>query len=192
MEALKTEEKEAAYQAYMDYAKGSDTPEEAYTRRGFIKDKEGKWVYKKRMEYAQKTENEMKEKQATVFRMIINEKQPLDLTYTGHTRYHPNRSSACGYGSDDWMYLCREKDVCYLLTFSDDATCGTGWRCTRLLSGDDEKLVEEDVLYWQKISLSKERTKIYAIRLQDVEGVRHLLPVSSRCCDRLTDEHFLR
>ena len=45
LEALKTEEKEAAYQAYMDYTKGSDTPEEAYTRRGFKKDKEGKWVY---------------------------------------------------------------------------------------------------------------------------------------------------
>ena len=192
LEALQMEEKEAAYQAYMDYAKGSDTPEEAYMRRGFIKDQEGKWVYKKRMEYTQGTDTEGKEEQTTVFRMITKEKQPLELTYTGHTRYSPNRSSACGYGSDDWMYLCREKDIYYLLTFSDDAGYGTGWSCTQLLAGDYERLVERDVLYWQDIALSKERTKFYAIRLQDARGVRHLLPVSSRCCDKLTDAHFLR
>ena len=140
------------------------------------------------MEYAEVFENE---EGRTAFKMITKEGQPLKLTYAGHARYSPNRSSRCGYGSDDWMYLCREKDIYYLLTFSDDAGHGTGWSCTQLLAGDYERLVERDVLYWQKISLSKERTKFYAIRLQDAEGVRHLLPVSSRCCDKLTDEHYL-
>ena len=45
--ALPKEAEEAAYQAYMDYAKGSLTPEEAYLNRGFVKDNDGKWVYEK-------------------------------------------------------------------------------------------------------------------------------------------------
>lgn len=44
---LETEAKDAAYQAYMDYARGSDTPEEAYTKRGFVQNKDGTWVYGK-------------------------------------------------------------------------------------------------------------------------------------------------
>ncbi len=44
---LEEEAKEAGYQAYMDYAKGSLTPEEAYLNRGFIKDKDGKFIYGK-------------------------------------------------------------------------------------------------------------------------------------------------
>ena len=44
---LQEEAKKAGYQAYMDYAKGSLTPEEAYLNRGFVKDKNGNWVYRK-------------------------------------------------------------------------------------------------------------------------------------------------
>ena len=45
--ALQKEAEEAGYQAYMDYARGSLTPEEAYLSRGFVKDEDGKWVYGK-------------------------------------------------------------------------------------------------------------------------------------------------
>lgn len=44
---LRSEAEEAGYQAYMDYAKGSLTPDEAYASRGFMKDKDGKLVYAK-------------------------------------------------------------------------------------------------------------------------------------------------
>ena len=44
---LQKEAEEAGYQAYMDYARGSLTLEEAYTNRGFVKDEDGKWIYGK-------------------------------------------------------------------------------------------------------------------------------------------------
>ena len=46
---LEAEAREAGYQAYMDFARGSLTPEQAYSNRGFVKDKDGKWVYGKLM-----------------------------------------------------------------------------------------------------------------------------------------------
>jgi hypothetical protein len=89
------------------------------------------------------------------------------------------------------MYLCEENGKHYLLMFSDDAGYGTGWMCTELLEDDNAKLVNEDAVFWGSIAYSKERTKIYGIRLTDVESVRHLLPTSSRC-GKLTDESYLR
>ena len=44
---LESEARDAEYQAYMDFARGSLTPEQAYSNRGFVKDKDGKWVYGK-------------------------------------------------------------------------------------------------------------------------------------------------
>lgn len=125
------------------------------------------------------------------FKMYAGDNSRFDLLYLGHSRYSPNRSSRCGYGSDDWMYLCEEKGVHFLLMFTDNAEFGTAWMCTELLEGDLEKLIKEDVNYWGSVAYSKERTKTYAIRLTEVESVRHLLPTSSRC-GKLTDESFLR
>ena len=127
-----------------------------------------------------------------IFKMTTKEGRKYNFIYSGHTRYSPNRSSTCGYGSDDWIYLCKENDTYYLLMFTDNAEFGTAWMCTQLLEEDFEDLVKEDVNYWGSVAYSKERTKTYAIRLTDVDSVRHLLPTSSRCCSKLTDEHYLR
>ncbi len=127
-----------------------------------------------------------------IFKMITKEGQSYSLIYSGHTRYSPNRSSRCGYGSDEWMYLCEENGVHFILMFQDNAEYGTAWKCTQLLEEDFEDLVKEDVNYWGSVAYSKERTKTYAIHLTDVDSVRHLLPTSSRCCSKLTDEHYLR
>ncbi len=45
-EAREKENNYRGYQAYMDYAKGSATPEEAYSSRGYIKQGD-KWVLNK-------------------------------------------------------------------------------------------------------------------------------------------------
>ena len=111
-----------------------------------------------------------------VFKMVTKEGQLYNFTYLGYTRYHPNRASTCGYGSDDWIYLCEEGNDYYLLMFSNDASCGPGWLCTKLLEDDYEKLVNANIDYWGRIAYSKERDKIYGIRLRDTDGVRHLLP----------------
>ena len=314
---FENEAQEAGYQAYMDFARGSLTPEQAYSNRGFVKDQNGNWVYGKlqtkdtficskcgkelkkkylhknntcitcvttssinnvpkkqenapnrticlfhegdqyqgtHIELTIKNDNEIciqdtgwwpvhrgasnggcittnldadyfqkntiddfiaflssekkqdfshlknradinalfRKKNERIFKMITKEGLSHNFSYLDHTRYSPNRSSTCGYGSDDWMYLCKENDRYYLLIFSDDASYGTGWMCTELLNGDSENLVKEDVNYWCSVAHSKERTKTYAIRLTDVDSVRHLLPTSSRCCSKLTDEYYLR
>ncbi len=126
-----------------------------------------------------------------IFKMTTKEGQPYTFIYSGYSRYSPNRSSACGYGSDDWLYLCKENEKHYILMFSVDAAYGPGWMCTELSDGDFEKLINEDVNFWGSVVHSKERNKIYALRLTDVESVRHLLPTNSRC-GKLTDESFMR
>lgn len=126
-----------------------------------------------------------------IFPMVTNEGHQHNFTYLGYTRFYPNCSSTCGYGSDDWFYLCEESNVYYLLIFSDCASGGTGWMGTELLNGDYEKLTKEDVYFWSSIAFSGERAKIFSIHLTDVERVRHLLPKSSRC-GKLTDESYLR
>ena len=126
-----------------------------------------------------------------IFHMMSKEGQSRNFAYLGYTRYSPNRSSTCGYGSDDWFYLCEEKNIHYLLMFSDEASCGTGWMATELLDGDYDKLLKEDVIFWARIAYSKERTKFYNIYLTDIERVRHLLPTVSRC-GKLADGSFMR
>ena len=126
-----------------------------------------------------------------IFHMMTKEGQSRDFVYLGYTRYAPNRCSTCGYGSDDWFYLCEEGNIHYLLLFTDNASYGTGWMCTELLDGDYKKLLKEDVNFWSCIAYSKERTKFYGIRITDIESVRHLLPSFSRC-GKLTDESFMR
>lgn len=200
-EARKKESDFWKYQAYMDYAKGSYTPEEAYTNRGFVKNAEGKWAFNKYtidkylhliQSVEVNEENNRTEfiKRELIFKMQTPKGGLRNFTYSGHTRYSPNRSSRCGYGSDDWIYLCKENEKDFLLMFTDNASCGTGWMCTSLLHGDKEKLIVEDVLFWGEIAYSKEREKMYALHLLDIDSVRHLLPTSSRCCSKLTDKHY--
>ena len=114
-----------------------------------------------------------------VFKMITKEGRLYNFTYSGHSRFHPNRSLTCGYGSDDWMYLCEENGVHYLLMFTDNAEFGTAWTCTELLIGDYDRLVNQDVNFWGSIAYSNERNKTYALWLTDIDTVRHLLPTSS-------------
>ena len=125
------------------------------------------------------------------FKMTTKEGQTYTFIYSGHTRYSPNRASTCGYGSDDWMYLCEESGKNYILMFMVDASCGPGWFCTELLDGDFETLTNANVNFWGSVAHSKERNKIYSLRLTDIDGIRHLLPTSSRCGE-LTDESFMR
>lgn len=137
-------------------------------------------------EWAQEKASDKKE----IFKMITATGQTHILTYSGHTRYSPNHSSTSGYGSDDWIYLCEEKGVHFLLMFSDVASCGAMWRCTVLLEEDYQNLVEEDVKYWVNVANSRERSNIHGIRLSDIENVRHLLPISSRS-RMLGDEDYI-
>ena len=126
-----------------------------------------------------------------ILKITTKEGQPYTFIYSGHTRYSPNRSSTCGYGCDEWLYLCKANGKDYILIFSVDASYGPGWTCTELLDGDFEKLTNEDVNFWGSVAYSKERNRIYAIRLTDVDSIRHLLPAGSRC-GKLTDESFMR
>lgn len=93
-----------------------------------------------------------------IFNMVAKENQMRCFAYSGHTRYKPNKSSASGYGSDEWMYLCEENGRNYILVFSDDASYGTGWMCVELLEGDSEKLINADVSLWLDIVLSRNST----------------------------------
>ena len=45
-------------------------------------------------------------------------------------RYYPNRSSSSGYGSDQWMFLCRIGDDYYILCLDFSGEYGKAiWSC---------------------------------------------------------------
>lgn len=129
---------------------------------------------------------------SAVFKMETNDGSMQEYMYLGHRRYHPNTSATCGYGSDNWFYLCENQEKQYILEFMDDASCGPGWTCTELLREDKDTLISEDVNYWHSITLSEERKRIYNIKLVDVDAVRHLLPTYSRCINPFSDDHYKR
>ena len=60
------------------------------------------------------------------------------LSWTGIMRYYPNDASASGYGSDDWMYLCRMDDRYWILylQYSGEAV----WRCLPISDPDAERI----------------------------------------------------
>ena len=126
------------------------------------------------------------------FRLKSNEGYIWCLTYTGHTRYNPNRSSTSGYGSDDWFYLCEENGMYYLLMFTDNASFGTAWMITELLFEDYNYLIKAKADAWGAISNSAERTHQWVTNLLNINDVRRLLPTYSCCCGNLTDKHYSR
>ena len=131
------------------------------------------------------------EKQSkVVFKMKTQGKDFHNFVYSGHNRNSPNTSSRSGYGSDDWFYLCEEQGQYYLLVFSDNASYGISWMFTELYLEDYAELVKANVEFWGELAYSNERAKEYSVQLLDIESIRHLLPVRSRCCGKLTDKHY--
>lgn len=119
-DVLQKEAKEAGYQAYMDYAKGSLTPEEAYLNRGFVKDKDGKWVYGKLVTINDTIKSNTNEKEqqeiitAELFELVSKynemktDKIDLDNIFIGKCVNKPG-GIGCIYRSNGW-YLYHVDD----------------------------------------------------------------------------------
>lgn len=69
---------------------------------------------------------------------------PVSFTYTGHGVYYPNMSSTCGYGSDDWYFLCITNENPCILEFNVDGDCGLGgWRYLPISQEDFDRLKDD-------------------------------------------------
>lgn len=201
-QARKAEEQYVCTQAYLSVVKdGRYTFEEAEAAYGIVRNSDGtrlkeykvnKYIHKIKnpktqgsVKYSEKTQN-------AVFKTKTQSGQHHSFEYCGHSRYSPNRSTRCGYGSDDWYYLCKENNLYYLLMFTDNAEFGTAWMFTRLLEGDYDYLINTDADFWAAVAYSKERKKTYNVHLTEIDSVKHLLPTSSRCSAEFTSQDFLR
>ena len=119
-----------------------------------------------------------------IFNMITKDGHEHNFIYLGQSR------CVGGPTSEEWCYLCKENDIYYLLRFSDSVE-GIGWSFTKLLQVDYEKLVSEDARFWFSIAWSKERKRIFGVRLKNMGDIRWLLPTKSSR-NKFTDSDFLR
>ena len=126
----------------------------------------------------------------TVFKMHTRDGEKHQFVYTGNMRYSPNKSSVCGYGSDDWIYLCQYKGKDCLLMFSDSAEYGCSWICYVMGVEHLAALTSETVDIWYEMIKTKTQRKIYALKLENIDELRSVLPRASRCTGSFQDKHF--
>ena len=125
-----------------------------------------------------------------VFKMSTKQGEKIKFLYSGFMMYKPNRASACGYGSDDWFYLCNCQDKEYMLIFSDAAGYGTIWECFQLNEGEYAKLKNAEIDLWLETYFKKrDRQRIVGLHLENIKDVRGILPSRSRCYE-FNDDHY--
>jgi len=93
--------------------------------------------YRKAMDDIQKKrkKDELSEGSLLVFR--TDGGSEYRFVWTGVMHYYPNKSSASGYGSDDWMYLCKMDDHHWILRLTYGPPV---WICLPIPETDAEQI----------------------------------------------------
>ncbi len=126
----------------------------------------------------------------TIFKMTTRQGEKIEFLYSGCMKYKPNKSSTCGYGSDDWYYLCYNQGGEYMLNFSDDAGYGTIWVCVKLWDGGSEKLKKAETDLWIDTYFKRQKQfDVTVLHLDNIDEVMDILPKASRC-NVFTEHHF--
>lgn len=124
-----------------------------------------------------------------IFKMSKNDTK-YEFLYSGVMKYKPNKSSASGYGSDVWFYLCRYQNDDCLLIFSDTSGYGTIWECTKLDEIEAQNLKFGDLDLWNETYYkAKKHSNILGLHLENIDEVMDILPECSRCYE-FSDIHY--
>lgn len=68
-----------------------------------------------------------------LFPMHDVEGSKYNFELSGIGVFFPNKCTMCGYGSDDWLFLCTVEKTPYILSFEIDSCTGLGfWGCVQI------------------------------------------------------------
>lgn len=108
---------------------------------------------------------------------------------SGLVAFHPNRSSLCGYGCDDWMFHCKMENGDYILNFADEASYGTCWSCTAISRENADQLGQLDAADWLKL-MTKLDYHILHLHPDHAAESRAAMQIDASRCGPITDEKF--
>lgn len=108
---------------------------------------------------------------------------------TGAYLYSPNKSSRCGYGSDDWFFLCKCNGEDYILHFSDDAGYGTMWDSVVVSKEDAQQLHNLPDTEWGKLCWKSKR-KTLNLHPDTIDSAKEIVKSTHSRTGLLSDNAF--
>ena len=135
--------------------------------------------------YRSLTENPVREGTSLVFH--TDDGTEYRFVWTGVMHYYPNKSSASGYGSDDWMYLCNMDDQYWILhlTYGPAAV----WSCLPVPEADAEQIrqTEGETLRSAYYANWDQNRLILHLHPEDLRLIGKIVIPDSHRCGLLTD-----
>ena len=117
--------------------------------------------------------------------------QIYEFTFTPYSVYNPNKSSRCGYGSDEWFFVCYINSTYYLLHFEVSGECGGAWwNCKEISKNEVEVLSDFTKNAWCTVWYDNNKPCISHIHPENIyEGKNIIVPGYSRM-GPLTDDNY--
>ena len=111
---------------------------------------------------------------------------------SGLVAFHPNRSRMCGYGCDDWLFHCTAEGEDYILNFSDEASYGRCWSCTRISREDARKLDTMEAADWLRLmaTMAKSGKQILHLHPDHAAKARAAMKIDHSRCGPISDQDF--
>ena len=130
----------------------------------------------------------------TVFGMHDDHGNRYAFEYVEINGFKPNQSGMCGYGTDEWMFLCRlGEDKYYIVSFAADAGQGYIWTGVRIpRSAFDEMVISRgDGLYKTfYLYFKNEENRIYSLHPDDIALAKQLVGSERSRMGKITDQDF--
>ncbi len=108
---------------------------------------------------------------------------------SGLVAFHPNQSSMCGYGCDDWLFHCTLDGEDYILNFSDEASYGRCWRCVPISREDAQRLEQLEAADWLRL-MAKSGKEIHSLHPDHAAKARAAMKIDHSRCGPISDKDF--
>ncbi len=124
-----------------------------------------------------------------VFDMRSESGEKYSFVLSGHCLYSPNRCSTCGYGSDDWLYVCKLNNQNCLLSFTCNAEYAPIWDFVLIEENDVVDLLKGKASKWAEVFYSNMRkSKNASIHPVDITSAKMVIKSTASRMGVLTDK----
>lgn len=182
---------------------GAETPKKWINKKGYCYKCAGKHFKEEELiknETSLDTKNNKKTSTVKIefyhdleqFHFIMRDNQNIEYDFIlgGKRCYFPNRSSTCGYGSDDFYFNCLTKEgMCGILMFSESAEYGSGWFFSPINS--EEKTILETATEgeeWITLWYNNMKDRLYHLHPCDISSAKLLIKETVLRTGKVTDD----
>ncbi|MBE6921555.1 MAG: hypothetical protein E7465_00035 [Ruminococcaceae bacterium] len=115
--------------------------------------------------------------------------EKYSFVLSGLVNFHPNQSSMCGYGCDDWLFHCTLDGADYILNFSDEASYGRCWRCVPISREDAQRLEQLEAADWLRLMATSGK-EIHSLHPDHAAKARAAMKIDHSRCGPISDKDF--